>query len=99
MVRVSEYADARFEQKLFVTPPVEIGEHVINSFGKLAAIAAMGHGADSTTIDRLSQEADHTLEMLYESGGAKGLPQYLTNVASRDEPPLYTPDTHTFFSH
>jgi hypothetical protein len=64
-------------------PPVETGQHVVNSLGKLAAIAAIGHKAEYDQIDRLAQETDHTIDLVYKSGDVNGVLQYVTNVASR----------------
>jgi hypothetical protein len=71
------------DAKFVFEPPVKIGEHVIDSLGKLAAVAAKGFEADDQTIDGLAQETNHTLDMLYELNGISGFSQYLTNVASR----------------
>jgi hypothetical protein len=71
------------DEKFIFEPPIETGHHVINSLGKLAAVAAIGYDANLQEIEKTAQETDRTLGLLYTSNGIRSFPQYLTNVASR----------------
>jgi hypothetical protein len=81
MTSTGEFMD--YGERFIFVPPIETGHHVIDSLGKLAAIALVRHDADLHEIEKTAQETDRTLGLLYESSGISGFPQYLTNVTSR----------------
>lgn len=81
MVRISEYNE--FGEKFVFEPPVEVNDHIVDSLGKLAAIAAKGADSDVQTIDELTIEVNRVAGLLHESGGIEAVNRYLTNVASR----------------
>jgi len=78
--------------RFVVEPPVKTGEHVVDSLGKLAAIAALGHEAHAEAIAQHAEQTDRMLKQLQDSSysGIGGFPQFLTNRASRRK-------KHTFF--
>lgn len=86
---IFEYVSHRF----VVEPPVKTGEHVVDSLGKLAAIAALGHEAHAEAIAQHAEQTDRTLKQLQDSSynGIGGFPQFLTNRASSGR------KKHTFF--
>jgi hypothetical protein len=90
MVRIAEFTDTKYVEQFAISPPVEVGEHIVDSLGRIAAIAVTGTDADPETIDELTQEVDRVGALLYESGGANALARYLTNVTMRRK-------MHTFF--
>lgn len=83
MVLKEVFTEEQYNERFIIKPPIEVGDHVVDTLGKLAAIAARGYDSDPKAIDELTKETDRTLELLHESNGANGFPQYLTNVASR----------------
>jgi len=85
---IFEYEGHRF----VVEPPVKTGEHVVDSLGKLAALAALGPEAQTEEINQHAEQTDRTLKQLQDSSydGIGGFPEFLTNRASRRK-------KHTFF--
>ena len=66
-------------------PPIEVGEHPINSLGRLAAIASTGPDAHPRMIDITSDHIDHSLDLLHRIGATAELPGYLQHAASTGE--------------
>jgi hypothetical protein len=77
MVKIEEIYEG--DRKFVFEPPVEVGDHTVDSLAKLAAIAAVGYGADMRSIDQLTDETNHVLGLL----DPDNFDQYISNVASR----------------
>lgn len=77
MVKINEFMNGNV--KFVIEPSVEVGDHTVDSLGKLAAIAAVGYSADAQIIENITGETDRTLGQL----DPNNFGQYLTNVASR----------------
>ncbi len=90
MVKISDFTEERYVERFAIEPPIEVGEHTVETLGRLAAIGATGPNADPAVIDKLTDEVEHTSALLYESGGVSALATYLTNVTTRRR-------KHTFF--
>lgn len=73
MVRVSEFTEAQYGERFVVEPPVEVGEHVIDSLGKLAAVTANGASARLEVVTNLTKEVERTVALLYETSGVNAL--------------------------
>lgn len=83
MVRVSEFTEGQYEERFVIEPPIEVGDQIIDTLGRLAAVGALGPSASPDEIDTLTDEANRTVASLYPHGGVNALSRYLTNVASR----------------
>lgn len=63
-------------------PPVDIGQHTIDSLGKLVAIAATGPNAHPVLIDGLAVNVNTGLDALHQVDGTKKFTNFLSNAAS-----------------
>lgn len=63
-------------------PPIEVGDHTVDSLSKLVAIAVRGHDAEIRRIDNIAKLVNQSLEIIYEHDGADELPIYLSLAAS-----------------
>lgn len=63
-------------------PPVEIGSHIVDSLGRLAAIAACGCDANIVVINEIAESANQTLRFMHTYTGTDGFAEFLSNTAS-----------------
>ncbi len=63
-------------------PPVNVGNHKVDSLGKVAALAAVGADANPLMIDTFAQTVDSTLQHVYELTGSEALPQIVMDAVS-----------------
>ena len=83
MVLVSEFN--AFGDRFEIEPPVEVGDHFIDSLGKLAIIAARGHDYDQRILEAMSGAINNTLDRAYDRNGTDSFAFILTEfVAMRD---------------
>lgn len=91
MARISDFTEEQYVDRFVIEPPIEVGDQIISTLGRLAAIGGSEPSAAPGVVDELAEETDRTAATLYLQGGVNALSRYLTNVASRRTP-------HTFFT-
>lgn len=55
-----------YSERFRFEPPVEVGERIVDSLGKLAAIASLGAGGNDTLIDMYSEDVNFFLKQNFQ---------------------------------
>lgn len=81
-----------YGERFTVEPPIEVGDHFIDSLGMLAMVAARGYDSDPRILEGMSGAINNSLDRLYEESGTDKLARFVTEfIAMRDR-------IHTFKS-
>lgn len=73
--KVASFSDYGLEFRF--EPPVPVGGHVVESLGKLAALAARGPQSHPIYIDTMTNYTDRMLDILYAAGKTRVMAEYL----------------------